>query len=1364
MKAPLLTVLSLLTACLQAAGAQEFRPELSLNGAWQAARTESPAHEPPASGWRQFDVPGVLYGTAEGGSRYVWLRREVAVPAEWRGRRVLLTLMGAKYYPHLYVDGRPIGSQADGYVPFEVEVTDAVEPGSTHRIELRCQDWGATFVEGYTLPEGGWDSDASRGKVLLPIGGHVGFYGPWDDVLLVARPDLYLTDEVIVPSVREGTLTVSGGLSGQAEGALVEGQVLEDGRPVLGLPGAAVSADGRWEISAPFPDAHYWSPEDPHLYGLRLTLRRVEGGPALDVVERRFGFKEFWADGPDFYLNGVKRHLLATSCWPPSRPQSADYARNAILFWKDAHCVAFRQHTQPWRKHWTELADELGMMMIVEAAMWTDSGHHAYEDERFWQSYREHLAGMVRRDRNNASVIMWSLENEFLSVGNDRYFPPLEEKLAELGPFVKALDPHHLITYESDLDPGGVADVIGLHYPHELPNHHDYPNTCDWLAERTVTEAGGGLLGTQERDFFWDRAKPLYIGEYLWVPARDHSPGTVFFGDRAYENQREYHRRAQARAWFDQTVAYRRAGVSGLCPWAIGLPRGEEPEQDVLYQAQKRAYEPVAAFLRDRDTRFFGGRTIERTFDVFNDSPTGQDLELRWQLGEGLSGGSEALTLPPAGYREFTVQVPLPEPDGPAGYAFRAGLFAGGERVHEQAATLRVEPLRPVEGPAGVRVVVYDPERTWQAKLEEAGLRAVYATDFSEAAPLDAAGDLLIVAPGAASPPKVEADVPTIGRERMGGGALSGFLNDGGRALVLEQTSLEGLPVPAALVEHASTMTFPLGPPHPVLEGLGAEDLKFWRGDNYVTRFEVRRPTTNGARALTVSGGRHELDQAPIVEMQAGAGRLLLVQALVSEKLGTEPAARRLLQNALDYLASDLPQPGPTALVAGEEAFAERLRELGVQFSREADDGRGLLILHGGGPIVRAAAPRARGHLEAGGTVYWHAPDAPTFARLAPQTGAQGLRIGPAQGPVRVTRGDHPLLAGVSREDLHFTGPPKSWMREADLDPTVVDRAVQPDVPAGGMRAIELGELELEGVYVSLTDGGISFATVGTATGEVEVPQAGFYVLVLRLSGTPAEGLLPIAAVRVNGEEVASTSLTQQEPRDYAVLLDLPRGRSRLAVAFVNDRFVAGEDRNMMLHALRLSAEPWEAEGLQVLTQPPALTVLHVGGGRLVLDGVRWDTNAANATKGLRYASGLLANLGATFIPVAPAPAWVPGGLFEPVGEITYFQREEDRFGMYSAGTVAASFESLTAGTYEVLVHGHSTPAAGVYGRVAVDVDGARVGEVGLDSGQDRAYSVGTVRLATGRHTVAVEFVNDQMIGNEDRNIYIRAVGFRRQR
>ncbi|MEK7767489.1 MAG: glycoside hydrolase family 2 TIM barrel-domain containing protein, partial [bacterium] len=618
--------------------------------------TREAAEHLPETGWKAFAVPGLVNGTGQGGASYAWFKREISVPAEWAGKRIFLRLGGARWDARVYEDGGFLAGRIEGYTPFEVELTKAVRPGAMHSLAVRCRDWSATFAPGYVLPPKttGELRYFPAGQVLYPIGGHFTHFGLWDDVRLEARPAAFIADTAIVPSVRRGSLAASVWTDGALVGARVGVQVLDGSTAVLTPPEATLAREGTALLAAPFPGATPWSPERPHLYVLRLTLRDA-GGAALDERDVVFGFRELWAEGPDFYLNGVKRHLLATSAWPSTQTQTREQVREIIGQVKAGHNVAMRLHTQPWREVWLEEADRAGLMIVDEGALWCDASSYAFKDPRFWAHYREHVAGMLRRDRNHAALVLWSMENELMHCGAGGNAPETEKRLGEIGRFAKAYDPGHLITFEADLDPDGSADAIGLHYPHELPDYADYPDTCDWLDQAVTTGTGGGLMGSRGAGFRWDRKKPLYIGEFLWVPWGGGAPGTVFFGDRAYENVNAWDLRAKAAAWEDQVLAYRRAGVSGLCPWTefegsvSRFPLDLNPDANLLYQAQTRAYAPLAAYLRERDTRCFAGDPIRRTIDVFNDTSEPQRVRLGWRLSRGgVRGGREGVSRPGA--------------------------------------------------------------------------------------------------------------------------------------------------------------------------------------------------------------------------------------------------------------------------------------------------------------------------------------------------------------------------------------------------------------------------------------------------------------------------------------------------------------------------------------------------------------------------------------------------------------------------------------------------------------------------------------------------------------------------------------------
>ncbi len=1351
--------------------AADFRNQVLLNGPWQSVITKDPNKSPPVTGWEDSNVPAVFRGNARGGSSFVWLSRKISIPENWLGQRIFVRLNHARYGPHVFVNGQLMGNRLDGWTPTEVEITQAITKAGEYQLQVRCQDKGATFVPGFEIPAEGRTS--TFGKVLALDGGHHDIFGPYDDIWLFARPKTYIDDIIITPSVRKKVLAVNGKISKVIPKLWVEGEVLDGKKSVLKIRATKVSADGNWKISAKFPSARHWSPEDPHLYILRLTLRKDrKDGLILDILEERFGFKEFWIEGPDFYLNGVKRHLLATSTWPSSSPQTREVIRSNLEKIKEGNNVAFRCHTAPWQKAWVELADEIGIMIIDEGALYTDQdGRYAYTDERFWQNYRDHLEGIVRRDRNNASLIMWSIENESLFMNNTKYDPNLESKLADIGRFVKQLDPYHPITYEGSFDPDGAADVIGLHYPHELPHHADWPNTGDWLGKTVETDAGGGMLGERRSRFKWDRKKPLYIGEYLWVPQMDYSPGSIFFGDEAYIDLFKFRFKAQVLSWIDQTIAYRRAGVSGLCPWtAFAHGGGIDPQRAELYRAQKDFYRPVAAFIGDKVTRYFVGRKINKTFDIFNDSPNTKSLQLKWKLLPGKAKGHKKLKLKPAEYKPVTVRLNLPKK--PGDYTLKWVLLADGKEVHADSRTLKVELCNDIRLPKKNRVVLYDPKSKWKHKQK--GFKSLKS--LSRLAKANPATDILVIGPEAISKTDSAKGVIQIGKSDFDSQRLLEFLKKGGRAIVLEQESLFGLGLGIRLVDHASTMTFAINKAHPVLRDFEPEDLKFWGPDHYVTRREIVRLDTGCAKAVTVSGGMRVLYQAPIVEMPVGRGAVVLIQALVAEKFNTEPAARRLLQNTIDYLAAHRAEPGRTCVLSQDDVFTSKLSEMGLIFDELKGPAQpsdlknaNLLVLHGADQSIIQSKGVIESYLKnpAPRTVYWHKPDANTFNVFKEIFNTQNCTIQPMSGSASIRLREHPLLSGVSREDLTFTSRVSGWHRSLRMEDTVVDTALFPEITDKKTRRIEAETFELTGRSASVDSSGklVLLNNFSGVSGNIYVSKDGIYAISLLAGVESVENANPMVFVSCDDTFVSQVHLTHDKTRPYPFLAELTSGWHKLDLQYFAGSRWWRRGRDLSLDAILITEEPLDLEKAQLLTLPPALVVLPAGTGKVVIDTVCWDKDKVDNAKAHRYIAGLLSNLGASFKLSQGDIQWLPLSAFKliKVGDKSDSWQGPELILFRDNDIAETNFECRSPGAYTIFLKGSSFPAKGVYANAGISIDDVTIKVVEINSTSEGTFNAGTVKLKAGRHKIAVQFANDYFDAREDRNFILTGVGFLHQ-
>ena len=655
------------------------RQTASLNGDWQYQNVENITTPPTAGKWTEITVPGTIRGT---NYERVWFRRSFMVPEKMRGSRVKIEFDGVKYDSHVYVNGKKVGGCKGGYDPFVVDVTDVVCFDGPNELAVGCHDWTATFSPGEVVdfsskPDWQRPRRFVKNRVIAPIGGLYDSYGIWGDVRLTTQPAVYIKDLFIKTSVRRGELVVDYTVANESNKDVeveLQPTVEENGKDVFKLKPMWLLVPAGKQATATVQRAwskpRLWSHIDPHLYHIRSQLSTG------DVLSTRFGFREFWVDGHAFYLNGIKINMLATSWWPGrSDRMTREEIKRCWELTKKCGCAAFRTHTQPWRRIHYDVADEVGLLMIVEGAMWHDPHLYRYDEPVYWNNFARHLQSMVGRDKNHPSVVMWSVENEAYC-GVKQKDTDAHDGLARMGRLMKKWDPTRLVYCESDADPGNVYDAIGCHYPHEYPQYYCWPNEAYWLEKGTKVCNGYG-----RREFTWEKNKPLYIGEFLWVPTGTPEGHTPFFGDEMYTDPRHLALAAKAESWKMQIIGYRHAEVAGISPWTLN---GNFDADNPLLQAHQYAYQHLAAFCHNYDSRFYSGEKVSRDVEVFNDVMEPSELLLEWTLILGekvVDQGSRQLSLGPAEKEAVDVRLRMPDVAKRTPITWRLTLKRDGKQV-----------------------------------------------------------------------------------------------------------------------------------------------------------------------------------------------------------------------------------------------------------------------------------------------------------------------------------------------------------------------------------------------------------------------------------------------------------------------------------------------------------------------------------------------------------------------------------------------------------------------------------------------------------------------------------------------------------
>ena len=364
------------------------------------------------------------------------------VPASWQGRRVVLHVGGAESVLYVWVNGHPVGFGKDSRLASEFDVTDFVAPGENLLAAMVVRWSDASFLE---------DQD------------HWWMAGIHREVFLVSTARTWIADVHAVadfdPASRDGHLTVRcelGSLAGEPPDDWTVEARLEDarGRPRLpeplrgkirfrGNPYLFFGDEVRLEapVSKPAP----WSAERPDLYRLVISLLDP-GGAVREVVSFRVGFRrvevrerELRVNGRRVLIKGVNRHEH-----DPVRGKAVtrESMREDALLMKRFHVNAVRTSHYPNDPAWYEICDELGLYVIDEANV--ESHAHLQSlcrDPRYTHAFLDRVVRMVRRDKNHACIIAWSL-------GNESGYGPSHGAMAG---WVRRYDPTRPLHYEGAL-------------------------------------------------------------------------------------------------------------------------------------------------------------------------------------------------------------------------------------------------------------------------------------------------------------------------------------------------------------------------------------------------------------------------------------------------------------------------------------------------------------------------------------------------------------------------------------------------------------------------------------------------------------------------------------------------------------------------------------------------------------------------------------------------------------------------------------------------------------------------------------------------------------------------------------------------
>lgn len=227
--------------------------------------------------------------------RCVWYAREVDIPPDWAGHRILLHAGAADYATRVWVDGRPVGVEhRGGHSSFTLDLTEALSPCATHRLMLRCEDDSAR-----SKPHGKQRRYEPSSHVV-----YVQTTGIWQTVWLEPVPQAYLLRPRITPSVDQGGFWLEQRVRHLTGPARIRARLLADGREICRVE-APLKNDALATLWLAIPEAErrLWAPAHPFLYDLNISLLDEEGAQR-DVVNSYAGLRSVAIRGNQVHLNG----------------------------------------------------------------------------------------------------------------------------------------------------------------------------------------------------------------------------------------------------------------------------------------------------------------------------------------------------------------------------------------------------------------------------------------------------------------------------------------------------------------------------------------------------------------------------------------------------------------------------------------------------------------------------------------------------------------------------------------------------------------------------------------------------------------------------------------------------------------------------------------------------------------------------------------------------------------------------------------------------------------------------------------------------------------------------------------------------
>ncbi len=464
----------------------------------------------------------------------VWYKKSFDYQKSQADHRVFVTFGAANYRADAYVNAQKLGAHKGGFTPFHYEITDILRERDNFLVvkvdNKRHQD------EVPTVNTDWWN-----------------FGGLTRDVTIVEVPATFISDYFV--QLEKGS---KNRIKGYVQ---LDGNQKASREVTLNINGTRLKEklktdiNGRAVVDVSVKKLKLWSPEEPFLYDVSISAGE-------DVVHDQIGFRTIATKGQDILLNGKSIFLRGISIHEENpirggRAYSMEDSRLLLGWAKELGCNYVRLAHYPHNESMVRLADEMGMLVWEENPVyWTIS----WENKMTYTTAQQQLSELISRDKNRASVIIWSMANE-TPVSQARM-----DFLVNLRNHALSMDDTRLISAALEVHgegAGGLTRKISdpfaeyvdvLSFNQYVGWYDGLPDKCDqiiWAIDQDkpviISEFGGGALQglhgdsltiwTEEfQEYLYEESIemlqriPQLRGTTPWILADFHSPRRVLPG------------------------------------------------------------------------------------------------------------------------------------------------------------------------------------------------------------------------------------------------------------------------------------------------------------------------------------------------------------------------------------------------------------------------------------------------------------------------------------------------------------------------------------------------------------------------------------------------------------------------------------------------------------------------------------------------------------------------------------------------------------------------------------------------------------------------------------------------------------------